>query len=197
MKQPTITNIRGLQQPNPAYFGFKWRELQKLLGEAAELHDKARQTGREWHEAGEEIKRLEGELPRQRAAALRGGPEPNEGPLEAMRQHREALSERLQDYRRAGEMVDEDIRRVLALRGEAWDREVQARAERVLAEAQEIAERLSTKLSEADALAGIHNWLTSGGQVYTPGSPSAVSIEHLLYQRRRELGLTEVEEVIA
>jgi hypothetical protein len=65
-------------------------------------------------------------------------------------------------------------------------------AERILAEAQEIADTLTRKLSETEGLVGAHSWLRSSGQSYTPASPAAVSIEHLLHERRRELGFLDV-----
>jgi hypothetical protein len=193
--RPTIASSRGTPQPNPRYFGFKgatWRELQKLLDEGAKLREEAKKAALEWREAGEEIKRLEGELREQRAAALRGGPEPDEGALEKAKNRREALNERMRDYRRAGEMVDAEVHQLVAVHREEWDSEVAAKGEKILAEAQQIAEALAAKLSETDALVGVHSWLQSSGQFYTPSQPSAISIEHLLHERRRELGLLDV-----
>jgi hypothetical protein len=189
---PTIASVRGTPQPNPRYFGFKdgtWRELQKLLDEGAKLRTESQKAYQEWQDAGEEITRLEGELHEQRAAALRGGPEPDEGALKKLRSRREALNERMRDYRRASEMVDAEVQQLVAERREEWDSEVQAKGEKILAESQEIADALTRKLSETDALVGVHGWLQSSGQSYTPASPASVSIEHLLDQRRRELGL--------
>jgi chromosome segregation ATPase len=192
---PTIASSRGTPQPNPRYFGFKgdaWRELQKLLDENARLRDEAKKAARQFQEAGEEIKRLEGELREQRAAALRGGPEPDEARLEKARSRREALNERIRDYRRAGEMVDAEVHQLVAIHREAWSAEVAAKGEKILAEAQDLADALSRKLSETDALVGVHSWLQSSGQSYSPSQPSAISIEHLLHERRRELGLLDV-----
>lgn len=192
---PTITSSRGTPQPNPRYFGFKggtWRELQRLLDESAKLREEAKKAFREWREAGEEIKRLEGELREQRAAALRGGPEPDEVALEKAKNRREALNERIRDYRRAGEMVDAEVQHLVAVHREQWDSEVAAKGEKILAEAQDLADVLSRKLSETDALVGVHSWLQSSGQSYSPSQPSAISIEHLLHECRRELGLLDV-----
>jgi chromosome segregation ATPase len=193
--RPTIASSRGTPQPNPRYFGFKggaWRELQKLLDESAKLREEAKKGALDWQETDEEIKRLEGELREQRAAALRGGPEPDEGVLEKAKNRREALNERIRDYRRAGEMVDAEVQQLVAVHREAWSAEVAAKGEEILAEAHDLADALSRKLSETDALAGVHSWLESSGQSYTPSQPSAISIEHLLHERRRELGLLEV-----
>jgi|SRR5215207_5763837 len=195
MNTPTMTSSRGTPQPNPRYFGFKggaWRELQKLLDEGEKLRGEATKAYRELQEADEEIKRLEGELREQRAAALRGGPEPDEGALEKVKQRRVALNERIRDYGRAGEMVDAELRELVAIHREEWDAEVAAKGEKVLAEARQIAEALAAKLSETDALVGVHAWLTSGGVSYTPATPATISIEHLLHERRRELGLLEM-----
>jgi hypothetical protein len=191
---PTIASSRGTPQPNPRYFGFKggaWRELQKLLDEGEKLRSEAKKAYRERLEADEEIKRLEAELREQRAAALRGGPEPDETKLEKAKSRREALNERIRDYKWAGEMVDAEVHQLVALHREEWDAEVRAMGEQVLAEAREVAEALSRKLSETDALVGVHAWLTSGGVNYTPATPASISIEDLLHERRRELGLLE------
>jgi hypothetical protein len=195
MNTPTMTSSRGTRQPNPRYFGFKggaWRELQKLLDEGEKLRGEAKNAYRELQKADEEIKRLEGAHREQRAAALRGGPAPDEGALEKVKQHREALNERIRDYGRAGEMVDAEVRQLVAIHREEWDAEVAAKGEKVLAEAQQIAEALAAKLSETDALVGVHAWLTSGGVSYTPATPASISIGHLLHERRRELGLLDV-----
>jgi hypothetical protein len=85
-----------------------------------------------------------------------------------------------------------ELQATVAEHREEWDAEVQAKGEKILAEAQEIADALSRKLSETEGLVGVHTWLTSSGQFYTPGQPTAVSIEHLLHERRRELGLLDV-----
>jgi vacuolar-type H+-ATPase subunit D/Vma8 len=193
--RPTIASSRGTPQPNPRYFGFKsgaWRELQKLLDENAKLRGEARKAAQEWQEAGEEIKRLEGELREQRAAALRGGPEPDEGALEKAKSRREALKERIRDVKRARELVDAEVHQLVAVHREEWDAEVAAKGEKILAEVQQIAEALSAKLSEADALVGVHSWLESSGQSYTPATPATISIEYLLHERRRDLGLLDV-----
>jgi hypothetical protein len=98
----------------------------------------------------------------------------------------------MRDYRRAGEMVDAEVHQLVAVHREAWSAEVAAKGEKILAEAQDLADALSRKLSETDALAGVHRWLESSGQSYTPSQPSAISIEHILHERRRELGLLDV-----
>jgi peptidoglycan hydrolase CwlO-like protein len=198
MNTPTMTSSRGTPQPNPRYFGFKggaWRELQKLLDEGEKLRGEAKNAYREVQEADAEIKRLGGELREQRAAALRGGPEPYEGALEKVKQRRQSLNERIRDYGRAGEMVDAEVSQLVAERREEWDAEVAAKGEKVLAEAQQIAEALAAKLSGTDALVGVNAWLTSAGVSYTPATPATISIEHLLHERRRELGLLDVRVV--
>jgi hypothetical protein len=75
---------------------------------------------------------------------------------------------------------------------EEWGAEVQAKGEKILAEAQEIANALTAKLAETEGLVGVHSWLRSSGQSYTPATPAAVSIDDLLHERRRELGLLDV-----
>jgi hypothetical protein len=195
---PTISSVRGTPQPNPRYFGFKggtWRELQKLLDEGAKLRTQAKKVYREYQEAGEEIQRLEGALHEQRAEALRGGPEPDEGALERLRRRREALDERKRNHRRAGEMVDAEVLQLVAEHHEEWDRQVQAKGEKILAEAQEIAESLSQKVAQTDALVGVHSWLQSSGQSYSRPTPATVSVDSIIYERQRALGLHDPVEV--
>jgi hypothetical protein len=38
----------------------------------------------------------------------------------------------------------------------------------------------------------LHGWLQSGAQFYTPSTPATISIDNLLDERRRELGLMDV-----
>jgi chromosome segregation ATPase len=198
--RPTIASSRGTPQPNPRYFGFKggaWRELQRLLDENARLREEAKKAARQYQEAGEEIERLERSLREQRAAALRGGPEPSEAEtkLEKAKSRKDALNERIRDFQRAGEMVDAEVHQLVGVHREAWTAEVAAKGEKILAEAQDLADALSRKLSETDALAGVHSWLESAGRSYTPSQPTAITIEHLLHERRRELGILDVEVI--
>jgi hypothetical protein len=194
--RPTITSSRGARQPNPRYFGFKggaWRELQKLADEGARLREEEKNAYRELQETDEEIKRLEGELREQRAAALRGGAEPSEAEtkLEKAKSRREALNESMRDYKRAGELVDAEVLQLVAVHRATWSAEVAAKGQKILAEAQDQADALSAKLAETEGLVGVHAWLTSGGVDYRPATPAAISIEDILHERRRGLGLLE------
>ena len=92
----------------------------------------------------------------------------------------------------AGDLADAELKQTVAEHAAEWDAEVQAKAERILAEAQQMAAALSRKLAETEGLAALHGWLQSGGQSYTPPSPATVSIDNLIHERRRELGLLDV-----
>jgi hypothetical protein len=48
------------------------------------------------------------------------------------------------------------------------------------------------KLAETEGLATLHSWLQSGGLFYTPPPQAIVSINNLLHERRRELGIVGV-----
>jgi hypothetical protein len=89
-------------------------------------------------------------------------------------------------------MVDAEVSQLVAVHREAWNAAVAAKGEKILAEAQDLADALSRKLSETDTLVGVHSWLESSGRSYTPSQPSAVTIEHVLREKRRELGLLDV-----
>jgi hypothetical protein len=94
--------------------------------------------------------------------------------------------------RHAGELADAELRQTVAEYGTEWDREVQAKGEKILEEAQEIAATLSAKLAETEGLAALHGWLKSEAQSYTPPSPATISVDALLNERRRDLGLLEM-----
>ena len=120
VERPMLASIRGTMLPNPEYFGLKWREAQKLLEEHHKLRDQGRRIDRERQETKEEIKRLEGELRQQRALALRGGPEPDEKPLETAKARLATFNGRVEDLRRAGDMVAEGLRRAVEDNHEKW-----------------------------------------------------------------------------
>ena len=92
----------------------------------------------------------------------------------------------------AGDLADAELKQTVAENAHEWDREVQAKGEKILAEAQDLADALSRKLAETEGLVGLHSWLTSGAQFYTPPHPATVSIDNLLHERRRDLGLVDV-----
>jgi hypothetical protein len=94
--------------------------------------------------------------------------------------------------RHAGELAEAELRQAVAEHAIEYDAEVQGKGEKILAEAQEIAEALSAKLAETEGLAALHGWLKSGARSYTPPTPATISIDSLLHERRRELGLLEV-----
>jgi len=52
--------------------------------------------------------------------------------------------------------------------------------------------QLLGKLAETEGLAALHGWLQSGGVWNWPPTPAIVSINNLLPERRRELGLVGV-----
>jgi hypothetical protein len=127
---------------------------------------------------------------------MRAGEEaPTDDAIEAAKKRLEAVRKETRAVAHAGDLADAELKEIVSEHREEWDVEVQARGEKILSDAQEIADFLSRKLSKTEGLVGVHSWLTSSGQSYTPASPAAVSIEHLLHERRRELGLLDVEVV--
>ncbi len=99
----------------------------------------------------------------------------------------------------AGERSHGDLLRVVREHAPEWDAEVQGEGGRAIEEAQEHANRLSAALHKAEVYGHLHAWLESGGEgSFGVGGGAAVSIEALVHERRRALGLVpdQVEEVI-
>ena len=195
MTKTTITGMRGSPLPNLEAHGLarKMKMAAALIKEQGELRGRKSELGREQQGLREEIKRREHEHTLEWGRAMRsGGEAPSDAGIEKAKKRIEAIREEKAAVAHAGELANWELMQVVAEHREEWDAEVQAKGERILAEAAEIADALSRKLSETDGLVGVHSWLARSGQSYTPASPSSISIEHLLHERRRELGLLDV-----
>ncbi len=193
MTRTTITG-NGRPLPNLTAFGLKWRSARKLIEEQGELWQRQRELGREQVALTDEVRRLKDERLRERAAALRSGsPEPSTDAIEEAETRLAAVEEELAVVRLASERSHADLLKAVAEHREEWDAEVKAAGLRVLEEAQGIADALSAKLRQAEALGGLHEWLESGGERFGIPVGAAVSIEALVHERRRALGLAELE----
>jgi hypothetical protein len=198
MTRTTITGVRGVPLPNLEAHGLakKMKLAAALIKEQGELRGRKRDLNHEQQRLKEEIKRREREHVLERGRAMRAGEDaPTDEGIEKARRRLEEVEKEISTVSHAGDLSNAELRQTVAEHREEWDREVQAKAERILAEAQEIAEALSRKLAETEGLVGVHTWLERSGQSYTPASPAAISIEHLLHERRRELGLLDVGAV--
>jgi hypothetical protein len=195
MTRSTISGVKGSPLPNLEAHGLakKMKLAAALIAEQAKLRQRKSELGNEQQQLREEIKRRESEHPREWGRAMRAGEDPptDEG-IEAAKRRLEEVGKEIAAVRHAGELSEAELMQTVAEHREEWDGEVQAKGEKILAEAQEIADALTRTLSETEGLVGVHSWLRSSGQSYTPASPTAVSIEHLLHERRRELGLLDV-----
>jgi hypothetical protein len=195
MTKSTVTGMRGSPLPNLSGDGLA-REMKpaaKLIDEQARLRQRASELGAEQQQLKEEIKRRRHEHTRQWGRALRAGEEaPTDKGIERAEKRLEAVTREISAVRHAGDLADAELREAVAVHREEWDAEVQARGERLLREAEEIAKSLTAKLGETESLAALHGWLTSGAQFYTPPTPATISIDNLLHERRRELGLLDV-----
>ncbi len=69
---------------------------------------------------------------------------------------------------------------------------VQAAGEKLMAKAQKHADALSETLRELEALGAVHEFYEAGGERFGVGHGAAVSIEGLLQERRRALGMVGV-----
>jgi hypothetical protein len=195
MSRTTITGVRGSPLPDLEATGLarKMKEAARLIGEQERLRRRADELGYQQQNLKEKIKRLENELPAEWGRAIRAGEEaPSTEAIEAAKKRLEEVGREIAAVRHAGELADAELRQTVAEHAAEWDLLVQAKGEKILSEAQEIAAALTAKLAETEGLAALHGWLTSGAQSYTPPTPATVSIEHLLHERRRDLGLLDV-----
>jgi alkylated DNA nucleotide flippase Atl1 len=195
MTRSTVTGTRGQQLPDLQAVSLeqKMKPLAVLIAEQARLRQRASELGRERQALQEQIKKLENERTRAWGRALRsGGETPSDKEIEKAKKRVEAIREEGAAVRHAGELSESELQQAVAEHAAEWDREVQAKGEQILAEAQELADALGRKLSETDGLVGVHSWLRSSGQNYSPASPTSISIEHILHERRRDLGLLDV-----
>ncbi len=195
MTRTTITGVGGTPLPDLEAAGLRrqMRAAHTLIAEQDRLRRRADKLGHEQQRLQEQIKQMEHDRTTAWGRAIRAGEEPpTDEAIEAAKQRLEAVTREISAVRHAGDLADAELRQVVAENAAAWGALVQERGEKILAEAQEIAEALSEKLAETEGLAALHGWLTSGGQFYTPPTPATVSIEQVLYERRRDLGLVDV-----
>jgi hypothetical protein len=190
MTETSITSTRGLPLPNLAAMHLE-REMKAahtLIAEQDRLRRRADELGYEQQRLQEEIRQREHERTAEWGRAIRAGEEaPGGEAIEAAKRQLEEVRREADAVRHAGDLGDGELKQVVAEHALEWDHEVQARAEKLLAEAQEIADALSAKLAEIDPLIGVHTWLRSGGQRYAPPVPATISIEHLLAEKRLEV----------
>ena len=191
----TVPGVRGQQLPNLETAGLKrkMKEAHRLIDEQAHLYRRANDLGHEQERLKAEIEEAENNRALEWGRRIRAGEEaPSDEGIEAAKKRLEDVGREIAAVRHAGELADAELRQVVAEHAAEWDLEVRAKGEEILVEAQQMAEALSAKLAETEDLAALHGWLMSGGQFYTPPSPATISIDNLLYERRRGLGLLEV-----
>ena len=198
MTRTTITGMRGSPLPNLEAHGLakKIKLATALIAEQDKLRRRKSELGQEQQRLGEEIKRREREHTLEWGQAMRAGEDaPADEGIEKAKRRLEEVKRGIAAVAHAGGLSDAELKATVAEHREQWDAEVRAKGERILAEAQEIAAALTRKLSETEGLVGVHTWLESSGQHYTPPSPASVSIDNLLHERMRELGLLDVGAV--
>jgi hypothetical protein len=169
------------------------KPLARLIDEQYRLRQRTSELGYERQRLEEEIKQREYERTQAWGRAIRSGEDaPTDEGIETAKKRLEEVRREIAAVRHAGELSDAALKEVVAEHAAEYDALVQERGEKILAETQEIAEALSRKLAETEGLAALHGWLASGAQSYTPPTPATISIDALLHERRRELGLLDV-----
>ncbi len=196
MSKTTITGVRGTPLPDLEVMELarKMKPLTSLIAEQARLRQRARELGYEQQRLQAEIKEAESNRTAEWGRAIRAGDAaPTDEAIERAKKRLGDVRKEIAAVRHAGDLADAELKQTVAENAAEWDQEVQVKGEYLLGEAQQIAEALTAKLAETEGLAALHGWLRSGAQSYTPPSPATISIDNLLYERRRELGLLDVE----
>jgi transcriptional regulator of met regulon len=188
-----LSNGAGGRIPNLAAHGLKGKRFAKVQRLAEELDGFWRQL-KSLDEMGtqQRIRNLESELAEQQAHALRGGPEPDDTKLVAEKKRLEEMGRKRETIRRAVGFAQQDLMVAVAELGPEALAEVQEKAQRYLRDAEKAAQRLSEALTEADKLASDYEWLSTGGQRFTTPQPASVTVDDLIYERQRALGLVDV-----
>jgi hypothetical protein len=189
-----LSNGAGGRIPNLAAHGLKGKRFAEVQRLAEELDGFWRQL-KSLDEMGalQRIRKLEDDLASQRAHALRGGPEPDEGALEKEKANLEKIRQKRDDVRRAVGLAQQDLMIAVAEIGPEALAEVQEKAQRYLRDAEKAAQRLSEALTEADKLASDYEWLSTNGQRFTIPQPASVAVDGLIYERQRALGLSPLD----
>src|SRR5215213_6594225 len=170
MTRTTISGVRGNPLPNLEAHGLarKMKLATALTAEQGKLRQRKSELGNEQQRLREEIKQREREHTLEWGRAMRAGEDaPVDDGIEKARRRLEQVGKEIAAVSHAGDLSAGELQATVAEHREEWDREVQAKGEKILAEAEEIAYALSRKLSETEGLVGVHSWLRSSGQSYT------------------------------
>jgi hypothetical protein len=189
-----LSNGAGGRIPNLAAHGLKGKRFAEVQRLAEELDGFWRQL-KSLDEMGtmQRIRELENDLARQRAHALRGGPEPDETKLEKEKANLEKIRQKIGDVRRAVGLAQQDLMIAVAEIGPEALAEIQEKAQRYLRDAEKAAQRLSEALTEADKLASDYEWISTSGQRFTTPQPASVAVDGLIHERQRALGLAPLD----
>jgi hypothetical protein len=146
MTRTTITGMRGTPLPNLEAHGLhrKMKPAATLISEQGRLLQRAKELGYERQRLEAAIKQREYEHTQAWGRAMRSGEDvPTDENIEKANKRLEEVAKESAAVRHAGELADAELKETIAEHREEWDAEVQAKGERILAEAAEIADTLS------------------------------------------------------
>jgi hypothetical protein len=167
----TFNNGRGGHLPNFRALGFiKWAEEQRLAQEMDDLWQRQREKGREARSLTEEIQLLEGEHRKARALAYRGAEAPDEKPLEETREKLERAKADQRDIRKAAEMADADLHKVVFANREKRQAEIEEEMQKDAEEIAALKLELRKREHAYEAKSRLRQWLSDPGQGFGVGS---------------------------
>ena len=169
----------------------KMKPLAALIDEQDRLRHRADELGFEQQRLEAEIKEREHARTVEWGRAIRAGEEaPTDDAIAAAKRRLEDVRKEIAAVRHAGELADAELKQTVAEHREEWAALVGVEGDKRLQEATAHFAKASEALAEVDPIVALRTWLVSGH--YTPPSPVAISIDNLLHERRRDLGLLDV-----
>jgi hypothetical protein len=199
MSRSTKTSTRGSPLPDLESMGLskKMRPLAALISEQTKLLQRSREVGYECQRLQEQIKQGESQYTKLWGRAMRSGEDaPDDEPIKQARVRLEEARKEHRAIKHAGDLSFAELQQSVAVNRDAWDALVQERGAKILSEAQQISEKLSRKLAETEGLCALHGFLQNGASSWTPPMPASVTIENIVHERRRNLGLLDGGAVV-
>ena len=132
-----------------------------MIKQAARLRDEGRKAGARAQELEQEVSYQEEMHAHARAEALRNGkPEPSIREIQRAKRAHGKAQQKMQDARRAAEMVDADLRDLLAERGPEYGELALQEVRAADREREALIERLHQVEHEASLYRGLYEWVT-------------------------------------
>jgi len=154
-----ISHVRGIQgvYPDVSKLGKQFKPASQLIKQIAAIRDEARRADMRVQELTAEVEHQRVQHDHARAVALRNSqPEPSPRELHCAERTLKKAQQRSQDARRATEMVERDLRELLAEKGEEYGEFALEFVREADREREELLARLAQVEADASAYRGLY-----------------------------------------